>query len=336
MVVNNTSHVKLSNIELVRTALLERKDTKARLSERTGLSPATCSTIVKKMVESAEAIPAGEAAASGGRPAQVYRYNPHYAHVLGIYATNEAGVDRVVSATFTSTGEPLQREEIRPPLIDPEIMESAIEEHLGRDPLIKAVGIGVPAIVHGGIIGRGDILRLQGIPLAERVRARFGVAAVVENDMNVTAYGYYQEHARELDSLAAVMLPRGNGPGTGIVVDGKILRGHGGFAGEVHFLPENYNPLFQEPEDEPAFVHALARMLATITALVDPQRILLTGELVKPAMMEPLASACRQVIPPEHCPELVHQADCSREYLEGLRLKAHESLRYQYRLISQR
>ncbi len=330
--VNNTSHVKLSNVELIRTALLEKMDTKVGLAARTGLSPATCATIVNELERTGEALRSDEVTSSGGRPAHVYSYNPHFAHILALYVTNESGDNRIVCATFTSTGGAVLRETLRPPRIDADTLESTVAELIRRDPLVKCVGVGIPGVVHEGVIGLSDIPALRGVALADRVRQRFGVAVVVENDMNLAAYGYYHRHLDELDSLAVVMLPRGNGPGTGIIVDGRILHGHRGFAGEVHYLPENYNPLFQAATDDSAFVGALARMLATVIALVDPQRIVLTGELVKPSMMEPLAHACAEVIPTEHCPEMRFQADCSEEYLEGLRLRAHESLRYRYRL----
>ena len=126
-----------------------------------------------------------------------------------------------------------------PTAIDDKTIEASIAEILKIDPLIRAVGIGVPGIVHRGIVSRCDIRALQGVPLVERVQNRFGLATIVENDMNITAYGYYQKHAQELDSLAVVILPKGNGPGTGIIVDGKILRGHSGFPGEVHYLRKN-------------------------------------------------------------------------------------------------
>ena len=335
MVVNNTSHVKLSNVELVRTALLEHADTRIGFSGRTGLSLATCATILNEMVATGEAILADELTTSGGRPAQVYRYNPHFAHIASVFVTNEAGRNRVVCATSTGTGETLFPRTTLPSAIEYETVESTIAELLDQDPLIKAVGIGVPGVVHRGVIGQGDIPSLRGVPLADRIQCRFGVTVIVENDMNATAYGYYHAHSRELDSLAVVILPKGNGPGTGIIVDGKILRGHSGFAGEVHYLPENYNPLFQATGDQATFLGALAKMVAAVVALVNPQRILLTGELVKAGMIEPLTRALQGIIPPEHCPELVFQENCSEEYLAGLRLKAHESLRYQYRLTTQ-
>ena len=334
MIVNNTTHVKLSNIELIRTALLERRDTKIGLSHRTGLSIATCATFIRTMVASEEVVLSDEVNATGGRPARLYRYNPHYAHILCLYVSNEASINKIACSTSTSIGDSLYSHTFSPTAIDDKTIEASIAEILKIDPLIRAVGIGVPGIVHRGIVSRCDIRALQGVPLVERVQNRFGLATIVENDMNITAYGYYQKHAQELDSLAVVILPKGNGPGTGIIVDGKILRGHSGFAGEVHYLPEKYNPLFRSSTDDASFLQALARMLATIVALVDPQRIVLTGGLLNAGKLESLNRICLEVIPPEHCPELLFQEDCRSEYLEGLRMKAQESLRYQYRLTS--
>lgn len=334
MITNNTTHVKLSNAELVRTALLEAEDTKIGLAQRTGLSVATCATVINEMLESGEALPSEGVNATGGRPAQLYRYNPHHAHVLGLYVSNEAGRNEIVCAASTATGEELFRETLRPSAIDYRAIESAIAEIVKKDELIKAIGIGIPGITHRGKVGACDVRALQGLALEEKIQGRFGIETVIENDMNLTAYGYYRKHERELDSLAAVILPKGNGPGTGIVVDGRILHGHSGFAGEVHYLPDNFNALFQSPRDKRAFLQALARMLAAIIALVNPQRILLTGGLLNAGLMESLAKMCLEIIPAEHCPELVFQEDCSGEYLEGLRLKAQEKLRYQYRLTS--
>ncbi len=326
-----TAHVKALNTESVRSALLEGEDTKIGLSRRTGLSFATCATIIRELVEGGEVLPGEEVSATGGRPAQLYRYNPHHAHILGLYVSNEGEINEIACATSTSTGETITRETFAPGVIDYEAIEKVIAEALERDGRIKAIGIGVPGIVSRGVVGSCDIEPLRGLPLAERLQGRFGLATVLENDMNLAAYGYYQRHAQEIDSLVMVILPRGNGPGTGIIVDGKIVRGHSGFAGEVHMLPEGYNALFQSAEEE-ALMGPLSRMLATIIVMVNPERILLTGRLLRGGMIEPLDRMCRELIPTEHCPELIYQEDCSAEYLEGLSLKAHEALRYHHQI----
>ena len=332
--INDSRQVKLSNTELLRAAILEKEDTKVGLSGRTGLSVATCSTIIRSMLASGEVLPSDGLSSTGGRPAQVYRYNPHYAHILGLYVSNEAGINKIVCSTSTCTADTILKTSSSPTTLDYGAIEAALDELIRKDRLIKAVGIGVPGIVRDGRVASCDVGALQGLELKERIKKRFGVEAIVENDMNITAYGYYQKFSHLLDSLAVVVLPKGNGPGSGIIIGGKILRGHSGFAGEVHSLPDGYNALFQDPEDEGHFLAALARMLVTIIVMVNPQRILLTGELLNAGMIQPLSLICLGMMPSEHCPELLFQEDCSDEYLDGLRMKAHESLRYHYRLTS--
>ena len=330
-IVANTIQVKQNNVGLVRSALLAEGGTKLGMARRTGLSVATCTTILNEMAARGEALVSGESASTGGRPAGYYRYNPHYAHVLSLYVDNEGGNNRLTYAVSTSTGEPLDCRSLVVSDIDWQCIEETVARLLAEDPKIKAVGIGIPGIVHEGVIGRADIPALEGVELAERIRARFELAAIVENDMNMTAYGYFLQHVQELDSLAVVIVPKDNGPGTGIVIDGRILRGHSGFAGEVHYLPENYNPLFQSSHNEDELIEALSRMLATIVALVNPQRIVLTGALLREDMLPALSRVCEAAIPTEHQPELVFQQDCSAEYLEGLRLRAQDKLHCQYR-----
>jgi len=331
MWVNTTTHVKLSNVESVRTALLESADTKIGLSRRTGLSFATCATIIREMATSGEVIPGEQVLTTGGRPSRVYHYNPHYAHILGLYVSNAAGNNEIVCSTSTSIGDTISRAAFSPVVIDCRAIESIITGAIEQDSKIKAIGIGVPGIVHRGAVGECDVADLRGVPLAEKIREKFALPTVVENDMNLTAFGYYHRHAGELDSLVVVILPKGNGPGTGIIVDGKMLRGHSGFAGEVHSLPDDYNSIFQTARDEETLLPALAKMLATVIVMVNPQRIVLTGGLLHEGVVEPLVRICHGLLPPQHCPELVFQEDCGDEYLEGLRLKTHESLRYHNR-----
>ena len=322
----NTLQVKQNNVAMVRQALLLDGGTKLDMARRTGLSVATCTTILNELVSRTEAVPLPDRESTGGRPAVRYVYNPDFAHLLSLYVDNGAGANRLEYAMTTSTGTLIAHRATAPREIDAKAIEQTVSELAAGNARLRAVGVGIPGIVHRGKIGQSDLSSLQDVALAERISKRFGLEAVVENDVNMIAYGYYHQHHGEMDSVAVVMVPRGNGPGTGMVIDGRILSGHTGFAGEVHYLPHNYNPLFQSSRDKGAFVTALARLLATIVALVNPQRIVLTGELVSESMMPELTARCGEAIPAAHQPELVFRPDCSGEYLAGLRLRAQEHL----------
>jgi glucokinase len=71
----------------------------------------------------------------------------------------------------------------------------------------------------------------QPVPLTEMVSERLGSDVVLENDANAAAWGEFTFGAgREFNDVAVVTV--GSGIGAGFIVDGKLLRGAHGMAGE--------------------------------------------------------------------------------------------------------
>jgi glucokinase len=100
---------------------------------------------------------------------------------------------------------------------------------------VSGIGIGLPGIVdaEGGIFQRGiaRIPELTEIPLAERIQAKTGMATFLENDVNALALA---ESAWGLGHGAPslVMLALGTGLGGALILDGRLVRGKNGYAGE--------------------------------------------------------------------------------------------------------
>lgn len=98
---------------------------------------------------------------------------------------------------------------------------------------VKAVGMGVP-----GLIGRNGLIHssvnlqpLVGVNLADVMMERLPVPVVAANDANLNALGESLTGAgRGLDSLVAITI--GTGLGSGLLLDGRIWCGAGGFAAE--------------------------------------------------------------------------------------------------------
>jgi glucokinase len=96
------------------------------------------------------------------------------------------------------------------------------------------VGVGVP-----GLVDREGVLRfapnLPGVaelPIGTELTSRLGVPVRVDNDATCAAWGERQAGAaRGYDDVLLVAL--GTGIGSGIIADGRLLRGANGFAGEV-------------------------------------------------------------------------------------------------------
>lgn len=78
------------------------------------------------------------------------------------------------------------------------------------------------------------------------LRARFDVPLLIDNNVNLAAVGELSEGlARGVRTFAYV--PVGAGVGMGLVVDGEIVRGVHGGAGEIGYLPSSRDPLRQAP-----------------------------------------------------------------------------------------
>lgn len=102
---------------------------------------------------------------------------------------------------------------------------------------IRAIGIGAPdANYYTGNIENAANLVWQGtVPVAQMFEDALGIPARVTNDANAAAMGEMTYGvARGMKNF--IMITLGTGVGSGIVVDGKVVYGSDGFAGELGHL----------------------------------------------------------------------------------------------------
>jgi glucokinase len=122
---------------------------------------------------------------------------------------------------------------------------SALKDAAGlRGVLVEGIGIGVP-----GLIGRDGMVHssvnmrpLNGFNLAACVEARNGLPTFCGNDANVIALGE-QRFGAGRGFTSCVVITIGTGLGSGLILDGKLWTGSGGFAAEFGHLtvdPEGY------------------------------------------------------------------------------------------------
>ncbi len=108
---------------------------------------------------------------------------------------------------------------------------------------INGIGIGAPnANYYTGIIEDGVNLPWPTpIPLANMVSDKFGIPCIITNDANAAAIGEMTYGAaRGMKDF--VMITLGTGVGSGIVVNGQMVYGHDGFAGELgHVIVKRNN-----------------------------------------------------------------------------------------------
>lgn len=99
---------------------------------------------------------------------------------------------------------------------------------------LAGIGIGAPnANYNKGTIELAPNLRWKGIiPLVKITERRTGLKTLITNDANAAALGeMIFGGAKEIKDF--IILTLGTGLGSGIVVDGEVVYGHTGFAGEL-------------------------------------------------------------------------------------------------------
>lgn len=108
-----------------------------------------------------------------------------------------------------------------------------IEANGGVDK-IKGIGIGAPnGNYYSGTIEFAPNLPWKGIiPLAKMFEERLGIPTTLTNDANAAAIGEMTYGAaRGMKDF--IMITLGTGVGSGIVINGQMVYGHDGFAGEL-------------------------------------------------------------------------------------------------------
>lgn len=97
---------------------------------------------------------------------------------------------------------------------------------------ILGVGVGAPnANYYTGMVEQAPNLNWGNVNLVELVKKYFDIPVAITNDANAAALGEMLfGNAKGMKNFIEITL--GTGLGSGVVVDGKLVYGHDGFAGE--------------------------------------------------------------------------------------------------------
>ena len=228
----NTSHI----LECLR---MRGPLSRAGLSAATGLNRSTVSSVINDLLQEQYVREIGLAPSERGRPGMLLELSPDGGFAVGV----EIGVDYIcVAATdFLAQTLWLQRVPSHPQDLQAVIVErtaSLIQAALGagqaKDLRPLGIGLGVPGLVdtRQGSLAFAPNLGWYDVPLRGIFTERFNLPVFVENEANAAALGeYYFGVARDVGSL--IYLSAGVGLGGGIILNGKLFRGSGGYAGEI-------------------------------------------------------------------------------------------------------
>jgi glucokinase len=113
------------------------------------------------------------------------------------------------------------------------------------DHRLAGVGVGIPGFIlmdKGVVLTAPNLPALENYPVRDEIERLLGAKVILENDANAAALGEKWIGAgRDVNDL--ILLTLGTGIGSGIVIEGNILRGYLGMAAEIGhttYAPNGY------------------------------------------------------------------------------------------------
>ncbi len=162
----------------------------------------------------------------------------------------DVGGTKMAAGLVDGDGIILRRLRAPTPASDPEQIVRTIaslidglRQHAPAPP--TGVGIAIPGQFdhRSGTFVRIANLALQGYPFRQRLEAVTDLPIAIENDTNAAALGeWFSGSGRGIPDFALVAV--GTGIGAGVILDGRLVRGAHGSAGEIgHTVVEKDGPL---------------------------------------------------------------------------------------------
>jgi predicted NBD/HSP70 family sugar kinase len=210
------------------------------LSQQTGLSSATVSTVTAELIEDQLIIEAGQVDSGGGRPRVLLRVDPAYGVVVGV-DVGETGVNVELFdlAMAKLSGVVRSLDSVRP-AADAVVAEivAGIDEALDAASVppasIIGIGIGVPGIVEQGdqLLVHAPTIDWKAVPLLEMLRAQGVIAPMLVGNGAQTQAQAEMWFGAARGARHAIVALVGSGVGAAIISDGAPYQGVSSSAGE--------------------------------------------------------------------------------------------------------
>jgi predicted NBD/HSP70 family sugar kinase len=221
--------------------LLRERGTLARadLAKELGMTRNTASNIVSELLGAGLVVETEYRREGAGRPGLLLEFAPNAGFAIGA----EIDVNRIVVVAIdfkakvlweesASIGQAQPREEII--ATTEQLVQNALDWGKSENQNPLGIGLGLAGLVdsESGSLKYAPTLGWRDLPFKALWEDRFGVPVYLDNEANTSALGYYayvdQYHSRNL-----IYLSIGGGMAAGLILDGHVFRGSGGFAGQA-------------------------------------------------------------------------------------------------------
>ncbi len=221
--------------------LLRERGTLARadLAKELGMTRNTASNIVSDLLDAGLVVETEFRRSGAGRPGLLLELSPRGGFAIGA----EIDISRIIVVAVDFRGQVLWEESAKVGASSSFEATSRTAEQLvdaglawGRAEGLPALGIGLglAGLVDAGAstLTYAPSLKWRNIPFKALWEEKFGLPVHLDNEANTSAMGYYT-YADRSKALNLAYLSIGVGMAAGLVLDGHLFRGTGGYAGQA-------------------------------------------------------------------------------------------------------
>lgn len=335
-IIGQPQFLKEINVEQLEKLIYENGPiSKPELAVKTGLSLPTVNKLVGVLESENRIRSIGLMGTGAGRKASVYVANEQSGCYVIYYYKNKKFIGciaNMLGEITYSTHDPYEASSTIDTL---EFIKSGLEalmKHAVSE--VKAIGIGVPGAVKSDhqISSISSLPQLEGVRLKEHLEARFSIPTFVENDVKLTTLGYYHQYLKDRYS-DVVYLFLGQGLGSGLIVNRKLLKGTTHFAGEIGYMSvpqdirgESYihrggsleyhiqEAVHSDRSEDVADL--IGQAIVNLICTLNPEVLVLGGEHTTVEVIHAVNGFIERYIPAADRPKLIHD-DTGRSGIEG-------------------
>lgn len=320
--IKTTKEVKTYNEKIIRNILKqEREATALQLATLSGLSVATCGTLLKGFVKRGEVFETEAELSTGGRRPRIFKLNLEYEILVGMGIKTEGGKSSIDVVVANLLGEAIETVRNQTLSITVEEITASLEQVIQKYPTCTKVAIGIPGVVRDGRIEYCDAPNLAHTDLLALLRSTFDLRFSIENELTFSLLGFYNKQAyKEPKTIGLLTLVDGHPPGVRFILDGKPYKGNSNFSGEIAALPVERSSaeLVRKIHNPEEYLETVSKILISITTIINPHSIVLTGELLRFMDITDLKKKCLEWLPSSHIPHLEIMEDAVDCYFNGL------------------
>lgn len=341
-VMGKPNALKQVNLSMIRRAILEKGTaTRAEIVAVTKISVTTVRTLLTELQSSNELVEVGFDDSIGGRKA--IRYKLDESRFFGVVLCLDG--DRVRYLTVNIYGVICDTGEF-PANGDPTVAICRFLDELCANTEVRSIGIGVPGVVSGmGYERQNKQGSMDYYPIGDVIHSRYGVPMVLENDLNAIALGFGRCYLKlfptercENVNMAYIHFDS-DCLSAGFLSGGRILRGWNNFVGELGLFPmdngKNLDGVLASAIDDNAYASLVARLIAGICCILNPEYVALGGTAFRKGCMELITEHFSRILPPKMSPEILYAEDKWHDYFEGMAHLTAEQIFADVRLVKE-